>query len=244
MEESSSRVLLVVGGSSDIGVALIKEVSVRYDTILIHYNHLRSEIEELIRVDSKYIGIQADLSVEDGSDELVEKVMSTGYIPTDIVHLPAIPYKQKKFHKISWSQIQAELNVSLKSAIVVMQTFLPYMSKEHFGRIVIMLSMVINGMPPKHNSDYVIIKESLYGLVKACAVEYADQGITINGISPALVKTKFVDGMHDYIVEQNAKQSPTGENLQVGDVIPTIQFLLSDGAKSINGQNILITCGR
>ena len=107
-----------------------------------------------------------------------------------------------------------------------------------------MLSMVINGMPPKHNADYVIVKEALYGLVKAIAVEYAEKGISINGISPALIETKFIENMHDYTIGENAKLSPVGRNLIIADIIPTIRFLMSEGSDCINGQNISVTCGR
>ena len=81
-------------------------------------------------------------------------------------------------------------------------------------------------------------------MVKAIAVEYADKGIVINGISPALMQTKFIEKMHEYLIEENAKQSPTGKNMEIKDILPTIRFLMSDGSNCVNGQNISVTCGR
>jgi 3-oxoacyl-[acyl-carrier protein] reductase len=42
----------------------------------------------------------------------------------------------------------------------------------------------------------------------------------------------------------NAKQFPMQRNLNISDIIPTIEFLLSDGASMITGMNIGITGGR
>jgi 3-oxoacyl-[acyl-carrier protein] reductase len=118
------------------------------------------------------------------------------------------------------------------------------MAKARDGKVLVMLSYVVDGMPPKYSVDYVMTKYTLLGLVKSLAVEYADKGITVNGISPAFTETRFVDGMLDYFKEENKKSSPIGRNLKVEDVIPTIEYMLSSGADCINGQNILITCGR
>jgi len=238
------KVLLVVGGSSDIGVATVRDQVAAFDKIIIHYNHLNDSIAELQEKYKNIECLQADLESIDSTQKLISAINEQNIVPTHILHLPAMKFEAKKFHKTPWDIIEKEINVSLRSAIMILREYLPKMSKNRFGKIVIMLSMVINSMPPKYNADYVIVKEALYGLVKAIAVEYADQGISINGISPALVETKFVEKMHDYLKEENAKLSPVGRNLVVEDVIPTIRFLLSDESNLINGQNISVTGGR
>lgn len=238
------KVLLIMGGSSDIGVATIKSLVDVFDKIIVHYNHMNESLAEL---QGKYKNInclQADLESMDSTRKLISTINDQNIVPTHILHLPAIKFEAKKFHRTSWDIIEKEINVSIRSAIMILREYLPKMSKNRFGKIVIMLSMVINSMPPKYNADYVIVKEALYGLVKAIAVEYADQGISINGISPALVETRFVEKMHDFIKEENAKLSPLGRNLMVEDIIPTIRFLLSDESNLINGQNISVTGGR
>lgn len=107
-----------------------------------------------------------------------------------------------------------------------------------------MLSMAVNNPVPKYHSDYVMVKSALLALVKSLAAEYAEKKITVNGISPGWVMTKYIDYMPDYLVAQKAQESPIGRNLEVADIIPTIRFLFSKGAECINGENILISGGR
>ncbi len=238
------KTLLVIGGSSDIGVATVRDHVAAFDKIIIHYNHMNDRIAELQEKHKKIVCLQADLESIDSTEKLIRAINELNFVPTHILHLPAMKFETRKFHKTPWDLIQKEINISLRSATMILREYLPKMCKNQYGKIVIMLSMVINAMPPKYNADYVIVKEALYGLVKAIAVEYADQGISINGISPALVETKFVEKMHDYIKEENAKLSPAGRNLVVEDVIPIINFLLSEESNFINGQNISVTGGR
>ena len=148
-----------------------------------------------------------------------------------------------KFSKTNWQTFENNINIALRSLVIILQEFLPIMAKEKYGRIVVMLTSATLNIPPKYLSSYVTTKYALLGLVKALSNEYADKGIRINGVSPSMINTKFLDNIPNLIVEQNALNSPTGKNLSVKDVIPTFKFLLSDNADCITGQNIGITNG-
>ncbi len=239
------KILLVVGGSSDVGIAAMSAMMEQYELVVAHYHHMNEKLLELQKnAGEKLLCVQADLSDGEETKKLVDTIREKNVIPSDILHLPAAAWQIRRFHKTAWEVWEKGLQISIRSAVEICAAFLPEMARRKRGKIVIMLSMVVNGMPPKYSADYVLVKYALLGLVKSLAVEYADKGITVNGISPALMETKFVEGMHDYVIAMNAQQSPSGRNLSVDEVIPTIQFLFSEGADCINGQNISITCGR
>lgn len=239
------KTLLVIGASSEMGVATIREVQEQYEHIYAHYNHMNDMLRELFdELAGKIIGFPADLLDEAAVDGMIDSLRTMPDSPDHIVHFPAGFIETRKFHKTKWSTFQTSIDISVRSLCKVLGAFLPAMEKKKAGKIVVMLSMVVHNMPPKYNSDYVMTKYALLGLVKSLAVEYGEKGITVNGVSPSLVETKFVSHLHEFIIQQNAENSPTGKNLQVGDVVPAIHFLLSEGADCINGQNILVTCGR
>lgn len=237
--------LLVIGGSSDIGIGTIKDIHENYDMIIAHYNHMNEKLGVLkAELGEKLVCIRADLSDEGQVNNLINSIQKQDVVPSHILHLPAVPVQTRKFHKTEWSVYQNQIDISIKSAVMILSGLMPDMIKNKGGKIIIMLSMAVNHMPPKYNCDYVMIKYALLGMMKSLAVEYADKGITVNGISPALVETRFVNGMHNYLIEQNAQASPVGRNLKVDDIVPTIKYLFSQGADCINGQNISVTYGR
>ena len=126
---------------------------------------------------------------------------------------------------------------------MILQKFIPKMSKNKYGKIVFMLSAYLLGVPPKFQSPYITIKYALYGLMRTLASEYASRGITVNGVSPDMIETRFLSEIQEVIIKKNAEQNPLGRNMTVKDVIPIIDYLLSDKAEAVTGQNIGITGG-
>lgn len=239
------RVLLVIGASSDMGMGSIEKIGDDYECIFAHYFHMNDKLELLKdKFGEKMTCFQADLSDEEQVMKLIGEIKNTGLQPTHILHFPAPLCSNQKFHKIKWNVFQEEMDISLKALILILQSFLPGMAKQHYGKIIVMLSFIVNNTAPAYCANYVITKYAMLGLVKALATEYASKGITVNGISPAWVQTKYINNQPDILIEQNAQASPLGRNLSVEDVIPSIEYLLSGGADCINGQNIAVTCGR
>lgn len=236
--------LLILGASSDMGVALITSCAEKYDVILAHYYHMNDKLQALKDTyGDKIVLLQADLSSSEDLDRLVGEISSMDVSVDHVVHFPAQQIKLIKFAKTSWEVFEKGYDISVKSLVVVLQAILPKMAKKKHGRIVVMLSDAVLGTPPKYSSDYVMHKYTLLGLVKALAIEYAEKGITVNGVSPSFVETKFVEGMADVIREEHKAKSPLGRNLTPEDVVPTIEMLLSEDAACINGQNIPINFG-
>ncbi len=239
-----NKVLLVLGASSDVGIELIKEIKEQFDYILAHYANETTELTELKKeLGDRLILIQGNFLSKEETYKFVENVKNTEKMPTHIVHLPAGKFENIKFSKTNWQTFENNINIALRSLVIILQEFLPIMAKEKYGRIVVMLTSATLNIPPKYLSSYVTTKYALLGLVKALSNEYADKRIRINGVSPSMINTKFLDNIPNLIVEQNALNSPTGKNLSVKDVIPTFKFLLSDNADCITGQNIGITNG-
>lgn len=117
--------------------------------------------------------------------------------------------------------------------------FLPHMHRQRYGKIVLMLTAnIFDKMPAKFQASYVAVKYALLGLMKSIAVEYEGKGITCNGVSPDMVRTKFLSDLPELLVEQYAANRPLKKILTVDDVVPAFEFLLSEGADCINGMNI------
>lgn len=239
------NILLVAGASSDMGTYLLSYIGDKYDCVIVIYRRMNEELRRCL--DSlnvqKIVEIQADFTVGADLDRMLEVLDGTP-APTHIVHFPAPVFRNNKFHKMDWSDFEREIDISLKSFVVIAQTVLPKMVKSKYGRIVMMSSYAVENIPPRYCSNYVTVKYAMLGLMKALAAEYADKGITVNGVAPSLVETKYMSETPEIIIKRTADSSPLGRNLNPEDVIPAIEFLLSDSASCINGHNIVISCGR
>ncbi len=240
----SEKILLVTGASSDVGVELITQVSNEYDYIIAHHIGDNSKLLDLKKdLSDKLILLEGNFLDEDDTYKFVEKIKESGKIPTHIVHLPAGKYENMKFTKLTWNKFKTDLDICLRSLVIILNSFIPNMVKNKYGKIIVMLTSCTTNIPPKYVASYVTSKYSLLGFVKALSNEYADKGIRVNGISPTMMETKFLKNVPELLIQQNAMNSPTGKNLSVSDVVPTFKFLLSENADCITGQNIAITNG-
>ncbi len=240
----NNKVLLMTGASSDIGCKIISEVADEFDYIIAHHIGDDAKLANLKeQLGEKLILLYGNFLDEEGTYKFVEDVKNTGKIPTHIVHLPAGKYENIKFGKITWNKFNTDINIALRSLVIILNNFLPEMAKNKYGKIIVMLSSCTLNIPPKYVSSYVTTKYALLGLVKALSNEYADKGIQINGVSPSMMETKFLKDIPELIIQQNAANSPTGKNLSVDDVVPMFKFLLSEDANCITGQNMAITNG-
>lgn len=242
---SQNKILLMLGASSDIGCELIKRNADKYDVIVAHYCRSDERLKELQQeIGDKIQLLQADFMDRESVQHMIKEIQQRELCPTHIVHLSAPKFYNVKFAKSSWEQFEEGLQTSLRSIVEVARAFVPVMAKARFGRVVFMLTSCVQNTPPKYLSPYVTAKYALFGLMKSLAVEYADKGITVNGVSPDMIETRFLSDISDIIVQKNAMDSPIGRNLTVDDVLPVFEYLLSDEASAITGQNIAITGGR
>lgn len=238
------KVLLMTGASSDIGIELIQKMADNYEIIMAHYNHSAENLLSIKEtLGDKLILLQADFSKNEDVEGLISQINASGYCPDHIIHLPAQKIFHRKFNKCGWDEYQSGIDISLRSIVLLLQEYLPAMAKRKYGKVVFMLTSCVLNMPPKYQASYVTVKYAMLGLMKSLSVEYADKGITVNGISPDMIETKFLSEVPELIVQKNAMDSPLGRNLTVQDVVPAFEYLLSDAADTVTGQNLGITGG-
>lgn len=243
---SEKKILLVLGASSDVGIELIKHISDNYDLILAHYcNSVHSLLKLQKEIGKKLVILQADFASNESTQAMINKIIiDMELVPSHIVHFSANRCRNVKFAKSSLKEFESGFQTSVYSLVSILMAFLPKMAKNKYGKVVVMLTSYTLNSTPKYLSPYITEKYALLGLVRSLAVEYADKGITINGVSPEMIETKFLSEIPEMVIQQNAISNPLGRNLMVGDVVPTFEYLLSDCSDCITGQNIGITCGK
>ena len=132
---------------------------------------------------------------------------------------------------------------NLRGAFSFSQEVIPYMIKNKWGRIVNVAS--IGGQWGGRNQiHYAASKAGLINLTTSLAKLYSKNGITINTISPGLVKTEMIaNELKTTSGKNKIKQIPIGRIADTDEVANVVNFLCSDEASYITGQTINVNGG-
>ena len=178
-----------------------------------------------------------------GESEEVLRMLREKYPVDAIVNNVGVVMPQS-IGEVDLESLYQVFDLNVRSAVQVVQTFLPSMKARQEGRIINITSRAAHGAYDR--TSYSAAKSALLGCTKTWALELAPYGITVNAISPgptetALLRQNCPEGSE---VEQKVLSSiPLGRFAQADEIAAAVAFFLSDAAAYITGQELLIDGG-
>lgn len=247
----NEKVSIVTGGASGIGLAVAKMLSQEGGKVVI------ADIsEEKLKEVSQQIGCDyytADLSKRENCKALVDYV-SGKYSKVDIlVNVAGIQNVSsiEDFPEDKWDFM---INLMLTAPFLLTKYAWPFMKAQKWGRI-INLDSIHGLVASEYKSAYVSAKHGLIGLTKTAALEGGNDGITVNAICPAYVRTPLVDNQieaqaknhgisKEEVVSKIMLQKSAIKTLIEPDAVAeTVKFLCSDAANHITGSALTMDGG-
>ncbi len=140
-----------------------------------------------------------------------------------------------------WRRVMA---VNLDGAFYLSREWLPAMKTQEWGRIINVCSLAMKTGGLTAGTAYTSSKGALASLTFSLARECAPFGITVNGISPAYIKTPMVtEFLSAEQQQQLLSQIPLGRFCEAEEVAHAVGFLVSPLSGFITGEIIDINGG-
>lgn len=235
--------LLITGATSDLGYGYLKKFKNKNITIIAFYYDFEERLDDLIEnYGLNIVKIYFDFLCLDNLEEKV-KELSEKYFISKVLHLSAPIVKQERFNKISKEVFYNDFTIQVVSLVEILKVVLLRMKKEKKGKIVIILSSCVEGVPPKFWTSYVTSKYAMMGFLKSLISEYGQFNIQINGISPSMIQSKFLNNMDERMVEMGIEKHPMKRTVTIDEVAEIIDYLFFNNNSFLNGNNILLTGG-
>jgi 3-oxoacyl-[acyl-carrier protein] reductase len=144
--------------------------------------------------------------------------------------------------RMSEEDWDAVIDINLKGSFLCSKEAIRIMSKQRYGRIV-SISSVVGFMGNAGQANYTASKSGVIGLTKTIAREYAGRGITANAVAPGFITTAMTDALPENIKNEMLKLIPLGRFGSVDDVASAAIFFASPEAGYITGQVIHVNGG-
>jgi len=247
MKEFEGRVALVTGGSSGIGLETCKMLAERGAAVAVHYNRSREAAEnlaaELRGLGAPSVAVHADVTKRDEAHQMAAQVRrELGKVDLLVNNAGDILGRGKIVDETGdlW---QRTLDLNLSSLVWVTQAAVQDMLAQKWGRIVNVSSAGARHGGGFGAAAYVSAKAGVMGLTKAMAKEFGPNNINVNCVLPGWIDTPFHVKAKTGDLKQFIDTINIGRIGTAAEVASVIVFLLSDGAKYMQGAMVDINGG-
>ncbi len=247
------RVALVTGGSKNLGRAISVGLAEAGADVAVAGFSSPAEVEETVAMvkaaGRKAVGLLGDVSSAADVERMVgEATAALG--PIDILVSNASQRPRRAFVDLTVEEWDDIIRNNLSASFYFSRLVVPGMKARKFGRIILIGGP--DGQRPEPYSGAATrahcntAKAGLIGLMKAIAMEFGDDGITSNVVSPGIMNTtRDLKNYPHWPMPREELQRRLaiprmGEPNEVADMCA---FLASDSAAYVTGQTVHVSGG-
>ena len=238
MGNFDGQVVVVAGGGAGIGAAASTLIAARGGTVVVA-DVVRANTEsvsaQINSAGGKSVARELNVADQGGVAQFLNSVSQEfGRLDAIVNSAGIVGPTNTPLEKITAADIEKVLSINLLGAIWLTQAALPIMKSAKYGRIVHVASIAGKegnpGMTP-----YVLSKSAMIGFVKAVAKEVATEGITINSIAPAVIKTPMNANTSEETLKYMISRIPMGRLGEADEVAEMIAFAASSACSFTTG---------
>jgi len=226
---------IVTGGGAGIGRAVVQALLER------DYEVISLDLQTSADSHKRLKHVKVDLTDNAATARIAADIAKSNSVTTLIHNAGTI--RPALLPEVKLEDLEALVNLHLSAALLLLQATLPAMKAAGFGRVVLVSSRAVLGLPTR--TAYATTKAGLLGMARTWALELAPQGITVNVVAPGPIET---DNFYSIVprgspqVERVAQSIPVKRLGHADDVARAVLFFADRDNGFVTGQ-VLYVCG-
>ena len=238
------KVAVITGASRGIGRSIALALAAKGATIVaVDMDQASTEavVAELQAAGGKALAVVGNVTVAADVERMIDAAVEA-FGRVDILVNNAGITRDGLLMRMKDEDWDAVLNVNLKGAFLCTRAAFKVMSKQRYGRI-INIASVVGQMGNAGQANYCASKAGLIGLTKSNAREMAKRSITVNAVAPGFIATAMTDALSDKVRAELTAQIPLERLGSADDISNAVVFLASDAAGYITGHVLSVNGG-
>jgi 3-oxoacyl-[acyl-carrier protein] reductase len=238
------KVALVTGATRGIGKAIAQELG-RQGAVVIGTatsdNGADSISQYLKESDIQGRGMMLNVSSDESVIDVIKKITEEFGVIEIVVNNAGIT-KDNLMMRMKGNEWDDVINTNLSSLYRVSKACLRGMSKNRWGRI-ISVSSVVASMGNAGQTNYAASKAGMEGFSRALASEIGSRNITVNCVAPGFIDTDMTKDLPEEHKQQLQAKIPMSRLGQAQEVASVVGFLAGQGASYVTGETIQVNGG-
>jgi len=236
------QVAVVTGAGQGIGEGIaVRLAQAGAHVAILDINRAAAE-EVALRL--KGLGLLCDVSSAASVQKAVSEVQQQLGPIQILVNNAGITGRTVPLWELAESDLDQVYAVNLKGVFLMCRAVIPGMLAQGYGRILNVASIAGKEGNPTL-IPYSATKAAVIGLTKALAKEVAGKAdITVNAISPAVIRTKILETIAIETVQYMVSRIPMGRTGTIEEIAALVHYLVSREASFTTGQCYDISGGR
>jgi len=240
----NNQVAVITGAASGLGLAAAKKLSAEGVRLAL----LDAKIDLLEEIKNDFKNEVETYKIDITNEGAVKNIASTiekRFERIDILINSAgiTGITNVKTHETSTENVRSVFDVNFFGAYFTSKYILPVMLKKNYGRILHIASIA----GKEGNAGmlaYSASKAAVIGMTKVQGKEYAETGITVNALAPAVVRTALVDAMPEEQVKYMTDKIPMKRCGTLEEVANIIAYIVSPQNSFTTGFTFDLSGGR
>ncbi len=238
------QVVVVSGGSRGLGQAIVGHLLERGDAVAT-FSRGRTPFVDSVEDDpdrrDRFLFSEVEIAQPDAVSDFVRATVKRFGRIDALINNAGIA-RDGLLATQSVDEIAEVVDINVKGSLILARSCLRPMLRARKGRIV-NISSIIGLRGYRGLATYGATKGALDAMTRALAREVASLGITVNSIAPGFLETEMTHGLDEQQVGQIVRRTPLGRLGRPDDILPTIDYLLSDGSAFMTGQVLVVDGG-